>query len=253
MHEYVEGNRMTLTIIFILIISFIASLVRSTLGFGESLVAVPLFLLFLPVDIAVPLSVMLSIVIALVVVIQDHKKIHFNSAKWLILYAIPGIPIGILMLLYGSDVLIKVGLGALIILYALYSLFAKNNKTLKEDNMLWLFVCGFSSGILGGAYGLNGPPLVVYGNLRQWSAKHFRATLQAYFLPVSFMGIIGYYAKGLITTQLSTYFIISMITAIPAIFLGRYLNHQLRDGSFFNHVYWGLVSIGLILIVSSLA
>lgn len=41
---------MTPTIIFILIISFIASLVRSTLGFGESLIAVPLFLLFLPVN-----------------------------------------------------------------------------------------------------------------------------------------------------------------------------------------------------------
>ena len=37
---------MTLPVILILIISFIASLVRSTLGFGESLIAVPLFLIF---------------------------------------------------------------------------------------------------------------------------------------------------------------------------------------------------------------
>lgn len=84
-----------MTVLFILIISFIASLVRSTLGFGEALIAVPFFLLFLPVDVAVPLAVMLSIVIALVVVIQDHKKIHFHSAKWLILYAILGLPLGI--------------------------------------------------------------------------------------------------------------------------------------------------------------
>ena len=77
---------MTLTIILILIISFFASLVRSTLGFGESLIAVPLLLLFLPIEIAVPLSVMLSIVVALVVVIQDHTKIHFQSAEWLVLH-----------------------------------------------------------------------------------------------------------------------------------------------------------------------
>lgn len=106
---------MTFTITFILIISFVASLVRSTLGFGESLIAVPLFLLFLPVEIAVPLSVMLSIVIALIIVIQDHSKIHFNSAKWLILYAIFGVPLGILILIYGNEVFIKVGLGVLII------------------------------------------------------------------------------------------------------------------------------------------
>lgn len=241
---------MTSTIIFILIISFIASLVRSTLGFGESLIAVPLFLLFLPVEIAVPLSVMMSIVIALVIVIQDHKKIHFDSAKWLIFYAIPGIPLGIVILMYGSEIVIKVGLGVFIILYALYSLFVKNKRFFKEDNAFWLFVCGFLSGVFGGAYGLNGPPLVVYGHLRQWSAKHFRATLQAYFLPVSLISVVGYYVKGLVTTQVTTYFIMSLITTIPAIFLGRFLNHQLKDGSFFNYVYCGLVGIGIILIMS---
>jgi len=242
---------MSYPIIFVLIISFIASLVRSTLGFGESLIAVPLFLLFLPVEIAVPLSVMLSFIIALVVVVQDHSNIHFKSAKWLIFYAIPGIPIGIAVLVYGNEFLIKTALGILIIFYSLYALFIKSHKILKRDSMLWLFICGFLSGILGCAYGLNGPPLVVYGNRRQWSARHFRATLQAYFLPASFIGIIGYYAKGLITTGVCEYFLIALPAAIPAIFLGRYLNHQLKDDSFFKYVYGGLVMIGVILIASS--
>ena len=148
--------------------------------------------------------------------------------------------------------LIKVGLGILIILYSLYSLFVKSNNVLEEDSKLWLFVCGFLSGVFGGAYGLNGPPLVVYGNLRKWSAKNFRATLQAYFLPVSLISVLGYYTKGLVTTEVTTYFFISLITTIPAIFLGRYLNHQLKDGSFFKYVYYGLVVISLILIVSTL-
>ncbi|WP_205943230.1 hypothetical protein [Pedobacter frigoris] len=55
-----------------------ATLLRSTFGFGESLVAVPLFI---PLNIAVPLSVLISILVALVVVVQDHRQIHFNSAK----------------------------------------------------------------------------------------------------------------------------------------------------------------------------
>jgi len=240
------------TIIFVLIIIFIATLVRSTLGFGESLIAVPLLLLFLPVEVAVPLSVMLSITIALVVVIQDYKKIHFYSAKWLIIYAIPGIPIGIAVLVFGSEFLVKIGLGVLIILYSFYALFVKKSKPLKGDNKLWLFVCGFLSGILGGAYGLNGPPLVVYGNKRQWTAKHFRVTLQAYFLPVSLISAIGYYAKGLITTEVTDYFLVSLLTAVPAIFLGRYLNHQLKDNTFFKYVYWGLVIIGIVLISTAL-
>lgn len=243
---------MTSTIVLIPIISFIASLVRSTLGFGESLIAVPLFLLFMPVEIAVPLSVMLSIFIALVIVIQDHRKIHFNSAKWLIIYAIPGIPIGIAILIYGNEEMIKIGLGLLIIFYSFYSLFVDKKKTNREENTLLLFACGFISGILGGAYGLNGPPLAIYGNLRRWSAKQFRATLQAYFLPASFLGLIGFLVKGLVTAQVSFYFLVSLITAVPAIFLGRYLNHRLKDGSFFGYVYWGLAVIGVILVASSL-
>lgn len=241
-----------MTILYIIIISFLASLVRSTLGFGESLIAVPLFLLFLPVDIAVPLSVMLSVLIALVIVVQDYKNIHFNSAKWLILYAALGVPIGIIILMYGNETLVKTGLGILIILYSLYSLYFNSNKVLKEDSKFWLFVCGFLSGIFGGAYGLNGPPLVIYGNLRQWSAKHFRATLQAYFLPVSLLSVVGYYTKGLINTEVNTYFLYSLISTIPAIFLGRYLNHQLKDGTFFKYVYWGLIGISLILIISTI-
>ncbi len=241
-----------MTILAILIISFIASLVRSTLGFGEALIAVPFFLFFLPVEVAVPLAVMLSIVIALVVVIQDHKKIHFHSAKWLIIYAILGLPVGILVLTYVNETFVKTGLGLLIILYSIYSLYFKNNKTLQEDNKFWLFVCGFLSGVFGGAYGVNGPPLVIYGNLRQWSAKHFRATLQAYFLPVSLLSVVGYYAKGLLTTEVNIYFLYSLITTIPAIFLGRYLNHKLKDGTFFKYVYWGLMLISIVLIVSTL-
>ncbi|MFB5944781.1 sulfite exporter TauE/SafE family protein [Albibacterium profundi] len=235
----------------ILLISFVASLVRSTLGFGESLIAVPLFLLFLPAETAVPLSVMLSIVIALIIVIQDHKKIHFQSAKWLILYAIPGIPFGILILLYGNEMLIKISLGTLIILYSIYSLYVKK-PTIKSMGKSLLFLCGFLSGVFGGAYGLNGPPLVVYGNLRQWSAKHFRATLQAYFLPVSLLSVLGYYANGLVNREVSNYFLICLITTIPAVFLGRYLNHQLKGDSFFKYVYWGLIVTSIILIFTAL-
>jgi uncharacterized membrane protein YfcA len=243
-----------LTTIIILTISFFASLVRSTLGFGESLIAVPLFLLFLPLEVAVPLSVLLSIIIALVIVIQDHTKIHFHSAKWLVIYAIAGIPVGLFILIYGNETFVKIALGLLIIAYSFYSLFKKKTDptTQQQNNKLWLFVCGFLSGVFGGAYGLNGPPLVVYGNLRNWTAKYFRATLQAYFLPASIIGAIGYYAKGLITTEVNYYFLYSLTTVIPAVFLGRYLNSKLNDHSFFKYVYWSLIIIGLILIGNSL-
>jgi len=194
---------------------------------------------------------MLSIVIALIIVIQDHRKIHFYSAKWLILYAVPGIPLGLLVLIYGNEILVKTVLGLLIIGYAWYTLAVKTTKSLMKDNHWWLFICGFLSGVFGGAYGLNGPPLVVYGNLRNWSAVHFRATLQAYFLPVSLLGFIGYAVKGLVTAEVNYYFLIALTTSIPATFLGRWLNHKLNSRSFLRYVLYGLMIIGVILMLTA--
>jgi hypothetical protein len=232
----------------IILISFLATLVRSTFGFGESLVAVPLFLLFIPLEVAVPLSVLISVLVALVVVIQDRHHVHLESAKWLILYAVPGIPFGLLILLYGNEYWVKMGLGVLIVGYSVYTLWAKNAFRLEKDSRGWLFVCGFLSGVLGGAYGVNGPPLVVYGNMRRWSAQHFRATLQAYFLPASLIGIAGYAIKGLVGRVVLTDLLVCLPAVLPAIFLGRYFNRRLQGSGFFTYVYWGLVVIGALLI-----
>lgn len=242
---------MDLVTFYILIILFIATLVRSTIGFGESLIAVPLLAFFIPLEVAVPLSVLISILIAAVVVVQDHQKIHFSSAKWLVLFAALGIPLGLLLLICGNANLAKSILAVLIILYSLYSLISKKSLRLKSDNKFWLFICGFLSGVFGGAYGLNGPPLVVYGNMRNWTPKHFRATLQAYFLPASVIAMIGYWYKDLWTSTVTYYFLISLPVVIPAIFLGRYLNHQIKDDSFLKYIYFGLICIGLLLLIQS--
>jgi hypothetical protein len=232
----------------VMVISFFATLVRSTFGFGESLVAVPLFLLFIPLGIAVPLSVLLSILIAAIVVVQDHRQIHIQPAKWLIIYALLGIPIGLMILIYGNSYWVKIGLGVLIIGYSTYAMLAKNKLTLEHDSRVWLFVCGFLSGILGGAYGVNGPPLVVYGNMKKWSPQHFRATLQAYFLPVSLVGVIGYAIKGLLGWAVLQYFLLCLPVVVPATFLGRWFNHKLQGAAFFKYVYGGLIIIGGLLI-----
>ncbi|WP_262713121.1 TSUP family transporter [Anseongella ginsenosidimutans] len=89
--------------------------------------------------------------------------------------------------------------------------------------------------------------------MRKWSSKHFRATLQAYFLPASILGVAGYAVKGLMTAEVFTYFLVSLPAAIPALFLGRYLNHKLNSDSFFRYVYFGLALIAGYLVYTAFA
>jgi hypothetical protein len=234
--------------IHVLAVIFLATLIRSTFGFGEALVGVPLLVLRLPVAVAAPLAVLVSVLVAGVIVGQDWRKIEVRSAAGLVISALFGIPIGVMLLTRVNDHVVKAVLGILIAVFAAYSLFSRRKVHLKKDHPGLMIGAGFCSGIMGGAYGMNGPPLVIYGSLRRWSPQHFRATLQGYFLPASLAGLIGYAVGGLMVREVWRYFVLSIPLVVIAILLGRFLNHRLRGDSFFKVVYVGLIVIGVVLV-----
>src|SRR5277367_167488 len=176
---------------------FLATIIRSAFGFGEALFAVPLLALALPVEVAAPVAVLASITIALIVVVQDWRAIHARSAGWLVLSTFAGIPLGLWLLKTVPEVAAKAVLAFVIAGFSAYSLLRPGRYELKNDRLAWFF--GFCAGVLGGAYGMNGPPLAIYGSLRKWTPGNFRATLQGYFLPASIAGMVGYFAAGLWT------------------------------------------------------
>ncbi|MES2428332.1 MAG: sulfite exporter TauE/SafE family protein [Bacteroidota bacterium] len=235
----------------ILAVTFIATVFRSAFGFGESLIAVPLLALWLPLNVAVPLSVLISATIAAIVVTQDWDKIHFRSAAGLTGFSLIGIPLGLWLLVKTNEEIIKAVLGMVISLFSVYLLMGRQLKELKKDNLAWLFGCGLLSGILGGAYGLNGPPLVVYGAKRRWSAQHFRATLQGYFLIASIAGLLGYWLTGLLVPVVIHYYLWSLPVMVPAVFIGRAINSRLNDERFFRYVYLVLIGLDLFLLIHS--
>ena len=209
----------------------------------------PLLAAVVPVREAAPLAVLMSITVAAVVVAQDWKKIHVRSAAWLLLPTLAGIPLGLLLLAHGPQRLVKAILAVLILAFAVYSLVGRMPMKLDRDSRPWLLSCGFVAGVLGGAYGMNGPPLVIYGAMRRWTAQHFRATLQAYFLPASVLGMAGYWLAGLWTRPVTHYYLLGLPVALPAVLVGRWINHRLSHHGFLKWVYVGLAGIGVLLLV----
>lgn len=230
---------------------FAAALMRSMLGFGEALVAVPLLAFRLPVTVAVPLSVLVSIVVSSLVIAQDWRHVQLRAAAGLLLPALLGIPPGLLLLTVVREDVAKGLLGAMVVAFAGYFLRVRNAPHLRNDHAGWMAACGFLSGVLGGAYGMNGPPLAVYGALRRWSPEHFRATLQGYFLPASIAALIGYISIGLWTDALLRYFLLSLPAVTLATLLGRAVNRRIDGGRFLRLVYLGLLITGLALVVQS--
>jgi len=228
---------------------FVATLVRSAFGFGEALVAVPLLALAVPVEVAAPVAVLASITVAFIAVMQDWRRVHLRSAGLLVLSTMAGIPVGLLVLKAVPEPIVKTVLAALIIGFAIFSLLGRGKHELKNDRFAWVF--GFSAGVLGGAYGVNGPPLVIYGSLRKWSPEHFRATLQGYFLPASVVGMCGYWMVGLWTPAVSRFYFWSLPLVIVATFLGRMLNQRMGAREFAVYLNVGLILIGIVLMLQA--
>ena len=236
--------------LLVVMVFFGATLVRSALGFGEALIAVPMLAFVLPVEVAAPVATLVSITVAAVVVAQDWRHIHLRSAAWLVFSTLLGIPLGLLLLRTVSEPIVKGVLGVLVAGFAASALRRKTTYELTNDRLAWFF--GVSAGVLGGAYGMNGPPLVVYGTLRRWSPERFRATLQGYFLPASLIGMLGYWAAGLWTPAVSRYFLLSLPAVLLAIPLGRALNRRLDAQRFLTYVHAGLLASGAGLVLQAI-
>jgi uncharacterized membrane protein YfcA len=238
------------TVVAVLAVIFFATVVRSAFGFGEALIAVPLLALLIRIEVAVPLAVLVSITVAALVILQDWRKVHFASAWRLVLATLFGIPLGLLLLTKVPEPIIKAVLATIIVAFSTYSLASRTKLHLSNDRLAWLF--GFGAGVLGGAYGMNGPPLVVYGSLRGWSPEHFRATLQGYFLPASLVVMGGYGLTGLWVPDVTRYYLWCLLPTVVAVLIGRVINRRLKGTAFIRCVHVGLIVVGTVLLVQAL-
>ena len=244
---------MTSADVYLLAVVFVATLIRSSLGFGEALIAVPLLALRMPIQVAAPLAVLVSITIAAIILAQDFRHIHARSAGWLVAGTLPGIPLGLWLLTAVDGHVVKALLAVVIGAFSVYSLVRRAPMKLERDRLPWLLGCGLCAGVLGGAYGMNGPPLVVYGALRGWSPAQFRATLQAYFLPASVLGMVGYGMAGLWSREVNHDFVRTLPVILVGVVAGRVIHRRMEGRSFTRWVHGGLIATSVALLAQALS
>ncbi|MCP4260114.1 MAG: sulfite exporter TauE/SafE family protein, partial [Planctomycetes bacterium] len=223
----------------ILPIIFISTLTRSTFGFGDAVVAMPLLSMAIGLNVATPLVGLMGITASITILIKHWRDVHFKSVWSLIISTLIGIPIGILLLKGVYEDVMKLILAGVIIIFSLYNIFKPKLFTLANDK--YVFIFGLFAGILGGAYNTNGPPIVIYGTLRRWKPENFRATLQGYFLPTGSMIALGHCLGGLWTKTVLLNYFISLPIILIAIFAGGRLNCKIPKGKFDNYIYICLV------------
>lgn len=234
-------------ILLVLVVLFLSTLVRSTFGFGDALVAMPLLALIIPIKTATPVVAIIAPTIAICLLIKEWRHIDLKSTMRLIISTLAGIPIGILYLKQIHENVVNLVLALVLIVFSFFSLAKPALHRMKSDR--WAFLFGFIGGILGGAYNTNGPPVILYGILRGWKPESFRATLQSYFLPTGAAIMIGQGLAGLWTKTVMTTYLYSLPLVFLAIFLGLKISRKIPAEKFNKYVYVMLLGLGIILLI----
>lgn len=210
----------------------------------------PILVSFLGISTASPLIALVGVALNGIIVAFSWRKILWKAAWRILLASTLAMPLGLWIILYAPEKAVKLVLGIFLILYGLYSLLPTPLPTLKNDR--WAYFFGFLGGILGSAYNVNGPPVLIYGTMRRWPPEVFRATLNGYFFPSGIIVIIGHCIGGLWTGEVWTLFLWSLPALLIATWLGTLLNRKL-DPTRFNRVLYVLIfGIGLLFTLTAI-
>ncbi|UCD34627.1 MAG: sulfite exporter TauE/SafE family protein [Nitrospiraceae bacterium] len=230
-----------ITYILISLIFLAAGIVQGISGFGSALIAMPLLTVFIDVKSAVPLCILQSVLITSYLSLQLRDHMEWRKIQPLLLGCLPGIYIGVTVLIKVPSELIKLLLGAVIASYGLYSLVYRPG--FRRVGSGWAYAAGFGTGVIGSAFSAGGPPAIIYTTLTGWSRDSIKATLTGFFFASAVITAVVHAASGLTSATVLRYFAASA----PAVMAGVYMGSRLYN-RFSRHGYIKAILILLILL-----
>lgn len=234
-------------IVLVMLVLWLAAFVRSAVGFGDALLAMPLLALLLGLQVATPLVGLTGLVISLIILSTSWRQVDVRNFWRLTVASLVGMPFGIWLLQHGDERVVNLVLGLLLVGYGAYNLSRPTLPALRSE--AWAYPFGFVAGVLGSAYNTSGPPVVIYGAMRRWPPDLFRATLQGFFLVSNVIVIAGHGLAGLWTQELLLLTLLSLPVLLSAIAVGAVVNRRIPAAQFTRVVNGLLVLVGALFLL----
>jgi uncharacterized membrane protein YfcA len=242
-----EGYRVSLTWVAGAGILALASFVFGLAGFGLGLVALSLLPFLMPPTTAVPLVSMYSAAFALVMSIQLRHDIMFSHLAALLGGALVGTPVGVWVLasLPASWLRRLIGLTLMgVVIIEWRGLYPR-----KVSGRHWGVAAGVVSGLLGGAVGAPGPPVILYAAAQGWNPRAMKATLLGFFLANQMITLVGQWWAGLLTAQVAWLALVFAPPAMVGVALGMHLFNDVDHARVRHLVFALLFLLGLTLCI----
>ncbi len=229
-------------------IVFLATFVQTLSGFGFALLVMPPITIIVGLRTAAPLVALTGLTLYTINLIRYRQAINVRQVLHLGAASILGIPVGLWALANVDESIIKPLLGVLLAAYAAYRLMRPSES--RRCSRLWAYPAGFIAGCLAGAYNTPGPPVIVYGSLRQWSKEEFRAVLQAFFFVNAVFTVSSHTIARHLTTTVWTFYGFAVPALFLGVFIGSRVDSKLKRDRFRTIVTAMILLLGISLILS---
>lgn len=215
---------------------FLAAIVRGFSGFGLSLLAITAISLILPVAQIVPSIFLLEIAASINLIPSIWREIQWGSLRWLMVGYVVGLPIGGYALINAPAAPAQMVLGIFVIGTAILML--RGFHLARTPPAPATAATGVASGLLNGAFGIGGPPVVLFYFSTPDAAAIGRASVIAFFLFTDLLGILYFAWQGIVTRQSFVQFALWMPALLVGIWLGAHGFRRLDQAAFRR---WALV------------
>ena len=185
-----------LDLLFSLLIVIAASTVIGTAGFGFSLVATPVLLLYLePQQVVVVANCLIALLMVLVLA-RTWRNLDLRASMGLVVGGMVATPVGVLALNSASPSALRITIAVVIIFLGLFSL--KNVQLPFANNRAAGPVMGFFTSLAVTTIAIGGPLGAIYAISQKWKPDMLRASLALFFLASDVVAFPLYAATGLV-------------------------------------------------------
>jgi uncharacterized membrane protein YfcA len=229
------------------LVMFFASFVLGLAGFGIALVAMAFLPYVMSPVAAIVVLTVYALAFSLVALGPLRRDVTPRALGDLVLGSVAGTPLGV----WALATLPVSGLNRLIglILVLAVALELRGVMPRRLPGRAWALGAGFLSGLVGGAVGTPGPPVVMYATTQGWSPRTQKANVMAFFVVNQAVILIGFWWADLLTSEVLALAAAYALPALAGVLAGMAAFTRIDAVKFRRLVFGLLLLSGLILLV----
>ena len=229
------------TIFFVVIT--ISAIVQALTGFGFALCALSLLACWMDVREAAILLCPAGLLVNAILFFRLRAHFSWEGLRPLLAASLAGLPLGTFLLLRTSPRILEMLLAGLMIFAAVQGFVGARSRANPSVWGAWSagLPCGFLGGVLSGAFGTGGPPIVSYLLNRNLNRFRYIASTQALLGIVSSVRVAQFLYLGRMNAQQAPLLLSSFLAVIAGTAIGLSLLERFSESTARRAVLWFLV------------